>query len=252
MTVQDAIPTHLRRMYPESGAGGFSHVNTTIEFYTRVNALLPADAVMVDLGAGRGQFLEDTNEFRRSLRSFKGRVSRLIGLDVDEAVLSNAAMDEAHVTVPGQRYPVATGSVDVIVSDWTLEHVADPSHTAAEISRIMRPGGWFCARTPNRWGYIGIAARIVPNKLHDHVLRHAQPRKQARDTFPTQYALNSERQLRQHFPLGRWEHFSYAVNGEPAYFGSSLILNKMAGAMISLTPTANRAVLHVFVRKIKD
>lgn len=61
---QEALPQLRRQLYPESGAGGFSRVDGTVEFYTRVNALLSPDAVVVDLGAGRGKQSEDPVAFR--------------------------------------------------------------------------------------------------------------------------------------------------------------------------------------------
>jgi hypothetical protein len=45
---------------PEITAGGFSRADGTIEFYQRVCALLRRAAAVLDLGAGRGQVLEDT------------------------------------------------------------------------------------------------------------------------------------------------------------------------------------------------
>src|ERR1700753_1602694 len=70
----------LGRLYPEARAGGYTHVDGTIEFYTRVNALLDPSAVVVDLGAGRGNFLEDQVAYRRELRRVRCNVARVIGL----------------------------------------------------------------------------------------------------------------------------------------------------------------------------
>jgi len=87
-----------RRVYPEVAAGGFTRVDGTVEFYTRVNALLRPDMVVVDYGAGRGRFVEDESApLRRDLRTLQGKVAKVVGLDVDDAVLSNPVLDEAHV-----------------------------------------------------------------------------------------------------------------------------------------------------------
>ena len=51
-------PDPLTRFYPESAAGGFSRNDGTVAFYQRVQALLRPDSVVIDFGAGRGQFLE--------------------------------------------------------------------------------------------------------------------------------------------------------------------------------------------------
>ena len=38
--------------FPEVGAGGFTSLDGTIEFYTRINALLAPDMAVLDFGGG--------------------------------------------------------------------------------------------------------------------------------------------------------------------------------------------------------
>lgn len=57
----------LARLYPEVAAGGFSHVDGTVGFYRRVNALLRPDMTVADVGPGRGRSSEDQVAYRRSL-----------------------------------------------------------------------------------------------------------------------------------------------------------------------------------------
>jgi SAM-dependent methyltransferase len=179
----------------------------------------------------------------------QGKAARVIGLDLDEAVLTNPTLDEAHVIGVDQPFPLADGSVDIVVSDFTFEHVTDPDHLAREIARILRPGGWLCARTPNRFGYIGIPTRAIPNRLHDLVLARVQPDKQQRDTFPTHYRLNSVRDLHRHFPEHAFEHCTYTADSEPAYFGSSRAVWRIVRAASQITPRRYRSVMYVFLRR---
>ncbi len=152
-----------RRVYPEVAAGGFTRVDGTVEFYTRVNALLRSDMVVVDYGAGRGRFMEDESApLRRDLRTLQGKVAKVVGLDVDDAVLSNPVLDEAHVINPAALLPLASSSVDLVLSDFTFEHVDDAATVSGELTRILKSGGWICARTPNRFGYIGVGANLFP------------------------------------------------------------------------------------------
>jgi SAM-dependent methyltransferase len=151
----------LRTLYPEVAAGGFSRVDGSIAFYGRVRALLaecPTPAMVVDFGAGRGAFLDDQVRARRDTRLLRGTAGRVVGIDIDEAVLTNPSVDEAYVVKVGEPLPLAGGSADLVVSDFTFEHIADPGWAAGEIGRILRPDGWMCALTPNRWGYIGNGA----------------------------------------------------------------------------------------------
>jgi SAM-dependent methyltransferase len=239
-------------LYPEVAAGGFSRVDGGVEFYQRVNALATQDSVVVDIGAGRGSLTEDTVQYRRQLRSLRGSVRRLIALDVDPVVLTNPTVDEAHVIDDGGRFPLDDRSVDLAVSDWTFEHVVDSGMFCAEIDRVLRPGGWICARTPNKWGYIGIGARAVPNRFHNAGLSRLQPWKKEIDTFDVAYRLNTRRQLQFYFPTACYDHFVYTMNNEPAYFATSLVASRIAKGIFRLLPESLGATFYVFLRKHED
>ena len=154
--------TQAKELRPERGAGGYAHDDSTVAFYLRVNSLISPASVVCDLGAGRGAELEKAEEFPRSLRRLKGRVAHLAACDVDRAVLENSHVDEARLIDSNGRLPYADESFDLVYSDWVVEHVEDVGQFASEVYRVLKPSGWFCARTTNKWGYIGIGARIIP------------------------------------------------------------------------------------------
>jgi SAM-dependent methyltransferase len=248
MSKIDEIKSHL---YPETAVGGFSRVDGTIEFYNRVNALLREDMVVVDLGAGRGSaHIDDPVEYRRKLRSVKGRCRKVIGLDVDDAVCANPSLDEACVISPNGRFPIADETVDLMFSDATFEHVEDPGRFAAEIHRVLKPAGWICARTPNRLGYIGLGANLVPNAFHTQLLQVLQPDRKEEDVFPTAYRLNTFRALRRHFPEDKWAGVIYTCNAEPSYFASSEVLWRFVKFTFRLTPEYFGSMLLFFARKV--
>jgi ubiquinone/menaquinone biosynthesis C-methylase UbiE len=56
-----------------------------------------------------------------------------------------------------------TNGVHLIISDFTFEHIRDPSHTANELNRILIPGGWMGA-TPNKYGYVALS-NSCPNSI---------------------------------------------------------------------------------------
>ena len=145
----------LRLVYPEMGAGGFTRYDGTIQFYGRINALLKPEMTVLDLGAGRGGQFDDELGYRKDLVKLQGKVARVTGLDVDPAVLDNPYVDEAMV-YGGGRMPFGDGTFDLIVSDWVLEHILDAPLFASEAGRILRPGGWFCARTPNSFSIVAL------------------------------------------------------------------------------------------------
>jgi hypothetical protein len=57
--------------------------------------------------------------------SLRGKARRVIGVDLDPVVLTNPLLDEAHV-YDGVKIPLPVSSIDLIVSDNTLEHVTPP------------------------------------------------------------------------------------------------------------------------------
>ncbi|HYC37518.1 MAG TPA: class I SAM-dependent methyltransferase [Usitatibacter sp.] len=240
----------LRRQYPELGAGGFTHVDGTIQFYFRINALVQQHSHVLDLGAGRGWWLEDeTNEVKRSLRMLKGKVAEVVGIDVDPVVTTNRSLDKAVVGIPGQALPFNSASFDVVIADYVLEHIDDPAQVAAEIRRILRPGGWFCARTPNRWGYVSIGTRIFSNRLHARILRLAQPERKEIDVFPTRFRLNTMRSIKKYFSNVDFEHFSFYYQAEPAYHFNSPLIFSFMRFVDDLLPRPLRGNLFIFLRR---
>ena len=238
-------------LYPEVGAGGFSRVDGTVEFYGRVRSLLRPDMVVLDFGAGRGVGpQEDPVTYRRELQVHRGHVATVIGADVDPVVKENPVLDEA-IVLDGvsAALPLADASVDLVVSDFTFEHLDDPAHTAGELDRILRPGGWLCARTPNKWGYIGVGARLVPNSFHTRFLRRLQPDRKAVDVFPTRYRCNTRADVRRCFPPDRFDDFSYRHESEPLYAGSSPAAQRAQRAVLAMAPNALASMLMIFLRK---
>lgn len=238
------------RRYPESTIDGFSRVDGAVEFYTRVNALVDETSVVVDLGAGRGQWLDaHHSSTRRRLRNFRGRVAEVIGIDVDEAVRDNESLDRAVLVDFADPLPLEDSSVDLVLSDFTFEHVQDPEHLAGEIDRVLKPGGWLCARTPHKYGFVGLGARAVPNKAHTTWLRRLQPARKAEDVFPVVYGMNTRADLERLFPAPAFRTIVYGQFGEPNYAGGSRLLWAAFEVVRRVQPKSLGPMLHVFVQK---
>lgn len=240
----------IAELQPEMRLGGFSRYDGTIEFYTRVKLLTGSGAQVVDLGAGRGAWYEDDDsEFRRNTRLLKGHAGHVLGLDVDPVVLQNRSLDSARLIEPGKPWPIADASIDVMVSDYVLEHVVDVDAFRDEVLRVLRPGGWFCARTPTRFNYVCIGARLVRNSRHSSVLDHAQPGRRSEDVFPTAYRLNSRSDIRRTFPAALFEDYSYLYGGEPQYhFGRAWVYRGFQ-LLHKLLPANLTGNLFVFLRR---
>lgn len=237
------------RLYPEMGAGGFARASHRVTFMLRVNALVEPEMDVLDFGAGRGHSLEARTPFLQELFNVRRRCRRLVGVDVDEAVRLNPSLDEAHVIEPGGALPFADASFDLVVANAVLEHIADPRACAAEIERVLRPGGWFCAWTPNRWSYYAIGARLLPERLHNKVLRQVSPGRQGQDIFPTHYRMNTRADLRRVFPAERWADFTYGFDGDVRYHGGRIALARLWQLWGRLAPEGLCQAWHVFMRR---
>jgi SAM-dependent methyltransferase len=234
--------------FPECAAGGFSRRDGSIDFYSRVSSLVNPGSVVLDYGAGRGARFSDDG-YRARLANLKGRVARLVGADVDEIVLKNPYVDEAYVIELDTPLEFADATFDLIYSDWVLEHIATPELFAAEVHRLLKPGGWFCARTPNRWGIKGIGANLLPNHLHAKIMSRLQPGRQEIDVFPTTYLMNTRRRLRRFFPPSQWDDFSYMHSPEPVFLARSKVAFGLSLVYLRLAPDGLASNLHVFMRK---
>lgn len=254
----ESIPADLpdddlrARLYPEVAAGGYTRRDGFVDFYTRVNALLTPDSEVLDFGAGRGLWqFEPMAPFHRQLRALHERVRRVVGVDVDPVVLENGALAEAKVMDPAGPIPYGDEQFDLVFADYVLEHVSkeDAPTIAREIMRVLKPGGWLAARTPNKWGMIGVGARAVPNELHTKVLRTLQPGRKAEDVFPVRYAMNTRRDLKRLFPDAA-HVLAYGHASEPVYFGQSNgAAWRVAQFIDRLTPPANAPTLMVFIQR---
>ena len=239
----------IEKMRPEVAAGGFSRDDAIMQFYLRVNSLLQPHMSVLDLGAGRGTLLLGPESFLSGIAKLQGKVRRVVGIDVDDAIYNHPYLDERYVVPVGERYPLADDSIDVVVSDWVFEHVMEPNSFAAEVGRVLKPGGWLCARTPSKWSYVGIGARMVPNALHKRMLRWLWPERSLADVFPTVYRLNSSSAIKRYFSPSQWEHFSYNIDGPPKYHANNHTLFRIFDIVQTLTPPAFKTEMIILLRK---
>lgn len=238
-----------QRLFREMEAGGYSRNDHRMEYIVRVNALLQSNTRMLEFGAGRGKWSQDPVPLRRRLGEFRGRCARLVACDVDEAVLGNTSADEVKLVGHDGVLPFPDGSFDLISAFSVLEHIDDPRVTASELGRVLAPGGWLCAWTPNRWGYVGIGARVIPKRLHARVLRVVDPSRREIDSFVPLYTMNTESARRRLFPEDRFQHFSYSFDGQPFYHGENIVLAKALDLLFRITPGPLKGYHMVFIRK---
>jgi SAM-dependent methyltransferase len=113
-----------------------------IDNFVRLSGL-PAGARVVDLGCGSGVF---TNLLRR-------RGYQCVGVDLSPNLIAIARANFSGIefrTGDIERLPFPDSSFDGVLLSGVLHHLPERSRCAAEVFRILRPGGKFVAFDPNR------------------------------------------------------------------------------------------------------
>jgi len=110
-------------------------------------------ATIVDLGCGTGRFSAALGGY------FSARV---IAVDPSRNMLNVAAagVNErlAFVQARADHLPLRDNCADLFFASMVWHHIPDKQQAGCEISRVLRPGGFLCIRTPTR--------ETLPSVLH--------------------------------------------------------------------------------------
>jgi SAM-dependent methyltransferase len=133
----------------------------------------PGDVTVLDAGCGRTS----------PLIPFRDRIDRFVGVDIHAPATPLPYLDEfatVDLCVDGASFP--DGSFELVLSNFTLEHFADPPNALANLHRWLRPGGTLVITTVNRRHPFVNAYLAVP----DGARRRIQPlvKETAADAHP--------------------------------------------------------------------
>jgi len=142
----------------------------------RAQAMAEPPRVLADLGAGEGAILYALEQ--------AGLVGeRIYAVDLSERSLAvAAAVSPKVVAIVADVTAVAAiedGSVDAVASSQVIEHLPDDRAFAAEIARVLRPGGWFYVssvlRGPHAWWFRrgGLGWQIDPTHVREYASEDA-------------------------------------------------------------------------------
>ena len=151
-----------------------------------ISQVLP-EAVILEIGGGPAK--SPSRELRPLAR-------QLVGLDIDPVIQTNRLLDEAAV-YDGNEFPFEAGRFDLVFSNWVNEHLPVPEVHFREVFRVLKPGGCYVFRTPNRWHYKSLVASLVPAKIQVPLVRWLRqiPGEQ-HDPYPLFLRANSARRIK--------------------------------------------------------
>lgn len=160
------------------------------------------------------------------LRTFLDRNATLVGVDM--VPFDDPPQGLRLINADISQLPLEDNTFDFVFSRSVMEHVADPPSVYKETFRVLKPGGKWVFLTANRWDYISVAARVIPNRLHGKLVSHTEGRDE-KDVFPTVYQSNSYPQVSR---LAKdsgltIERFDY-LGQHPSYFQFSTVLYGLA------------------------
>ena len=136
---------------------------------------------MLDLGCGLGEYV----------RAFERAGAYALGCDVanDRLVEGRSRGAWGLLAAGGEALPFRDGSLDVVVLNEVIEHVADEAATLREVRRVLAPDGHAVIYAPNRLypfethGVV-LGSRYVfgnipfvnwlPRRLRDRLVPHAR------------------------------------------------------------------------------
>jgi len=207
-TWQERLTHHFYR-----GRDGW--IDGTEEFHRLFARVVAPQAKILEIGAGPSN---PTSRFLSSL-------GKLHGVDPDASVRSNEALLEALV-IRDERLPFPNEAFDCCVSNYVAEHIANPELHLAEVARVLRPGGAYVFRTPNRYHYVSLTASLTPHWVHELVANRLRNLSEnAHCPYPTVYALNSESAIKRNASeAGLKVEELRLVEKEPSYGMSSRAL----------------------------
>lgn len=151
-------------------------------FREEILSELKSNHIVLDVGAGRGRISE---------MNFKGLCKKIYGVDPDKGIHENPLIDEGFLGLGGSMPFFKDNYFDLIFCDNVLEHVENPTLFYKEISRVLKEGGVFISKTPNKYHYMPIIARLTPISFHKFYNKLRG--REYEDTFPTFYKANSKR-----------------------------------------------------------
>ena len=127
-----------------------------------------SEARVLDVGCGDGQH---TLLFQK-----KVGCKKTIGIDglAGRVKAANRRGIEAIVCDLEKKWPLKSGSFDVVISNQVIEHLSDIDHFIEEIYRVLKPGGYCVISTENLSSWHNIFALILGfQDFSHHLIRKA-------------------------------------------------------------------------------
>lgn len=195
----------IRRWHPAFRTGGFV-------FAELLERALAADQTVLDAGCGRGGLIT----------TFREKIKTLIGVDRDQASLDNNSVLDRALRSDLSSIPLPDRSIDLITSEFVIEHLENPAAVFGEFFRLLRPGGRFIFLTSNSLNPVMRLSRYTPHRFHRWYRQKILHNTEA--SFPTFYRANTPHRLHRALLAAGLKKEKLILAGNPEYLAISPLL----------------------------
>jgi len=179
------------------------------------------DKIILDIGIGSGHITHELGK----------KVKKAYGTDI---------IDQRKIT-SGYRWkkmekslPFPDASMDIVISNHVIEHVADQKHHLSEIWRVLKPGGYCYLATPNRYWMMEPHYRLLflgwlPRKAAAFYLKKMKN---------AEYDLSLLSFAKLKMLIRRWKvrDFTLEIMAHPKRYGADDIIFSGYSAMVKKIP----------------
>lgn len=197
---KDYIREELKKRYPNFKTGG--HI-----FKKYLKKYINDSSIILDAGCGdNGMVLE-----------FMTVPKLIVGIDIDKKSLDKNQIINKKIVADLKDIPLNSNSVDIVLSEFVIEHIDNPDLVFKEISRVLKPGGVFVFITPNIINPIIALSKILPHNIHSF-LRTALLKKEE-EAYRTYYRANTYNKLLKLRKASGFHDYEILRVGNPEYAG---------------------------------
>jgi len=221
----------------------YRKIKTTLEVYDgEIAPLIDENKALLDAGCGK----------KSLVAQYSDRVKLSVGMDVVlEAIKKNETRRD-YVLGDASRLPFAENTFDIVASQWMVEHIPNPEIVAAEVYRVLKPGGSLVVATNSFYHPMMLFSWVFPARMRDWLKKVLLPSFIEEDTFPTYYRFNGLGRIHKTMTAAGFEKRFAAYTGCPFFLFSRTLL-KLSEIYERITQWAPLRPLkmHVVVHYVK-
>lgn len=229
MTPQEKRQQHYREEFKRINP---SWDDTMIIFHRLFGSVVKSGSSLLDLGCGRGNVIID---------DYRSMLKEAIGIDADhEAVKGNESLDRIEIGNV-ERLPFPDQSMDIVISQWVIEHLEHPEIVFAECYRVLRCGGVFLFVTPYAYSSVLLIKRLFGSSLTKKILKFMYGREE-QDCFETMYRANTTSDLQKLLKSAGFVEEALISNVDPSYWAFNRFCFSISSFFARVFPRAS--VMH--------